>query len=167
MSAWTVISGNAIDANSPWHEGLVEDFHDNISYNYERALRCGRNAVGVRLALARGRKAFTVSLDATGDGASTVTITYATDATDGDPNFLTSETPTFSYSLEQDSGGGVNWSEFFSNDWNEGFQHFIASRPDADEDMTIQINCANASGGSGTFAGWINWRAEALVASGE
>ncbi len=166
MSSWTTILDAWIDRDSPWHAGLVTDFRDNIAYNSEHATRTGTNAAGVRLAYARGRTAFTVTIDGSGDGASTVTITYATDALDGDPNFLSSETPVFTYNLEQD-GTGSAWSSFYAIAWNTGIQHFITTRADADETVAIQINIANSSDTSATVKGWVNWRADAIVASGE
>ena len=92
MAAWTDITSTRVDADSPVDEDLVGDLNDNSKSLREQALRCGTNTTGVRLTLARGRFAANITLDGSGNGVDTNTITFSSSATDGDPNFSAAPT---------------------------------------------------------------------------
>lgn len=91
MSVWTSISSTRLDADSPIDEDLTTDLDDNAKSIRERQLRTGIHALGVRLALARGEKAASVAISS-GLGTSIDTITFSSDATDGNPNFSAAPT---------------------------------------------------------------------------
>ncbi len=106
MAGWTDISASRKDADSPIDEDLIGDLDDNATYNHERAIRSGTHTTGVRTCMARGRTAFDWSTTRVG----TVSITFATDADDGDPNFLAA--PRVYATLAEDATSSQEWSSF-------------------------------------------------------
>jgi len=84
---YTDISAARTDADSDVDEDLMTDLADNDRHNFSHALRCGTFTTGVRRAFAGGTHDDTINTDGSGHGTSTGTITFASDAVDGPPNF--------------------------------------------------------------------------------
>jgi len=92
--SWVTLTSGQTDAESSINDTLMDQIRDNEDYLFDSAVRGGALTSPVRLALARGEKtglsiAATNQIGATGiyRGGTSVTITFATDADDGDPDF--------------------------------------------------------------------------------
>lgn len=145
---WTDISASRQDADSPIDEDLVGDIIANTEYNHDNAVRGGTHALGVRLAMARGRTAF--------GGSSISTIDVVIDFTageDGVPNF--SDTPIVTTSIEEDTGGS-SWGGVIA-------AHHIKGGTLSGTGCTVDINW----GGTAAYYGWVHWIAIGKVTSGE
>lgn len=106
MSNWTTIPDTDTDADSPLTESLLTDMKENCEYLFETAVRSGMHgAPHVRTALARGFVEASYSGGASDTGWQEVTITYATDSLDGDPNF--SGAPALAFGMTR--YGGTAW----------------------------------------------------------
>jgi len=169
MSDFTTISAGRRDVDSPVDEDLIDDIIENTEHNEEHAMRVGTYAVGVRRAWACGRMGATTSTpwtfttSAGGDGSTTVTVLYSTDAEDGDPNFLTGETPIVAFSLEEnDDASSVPW---LSTGFNMPIA-WIGHGTNIDTGFTIEIGVENGQG-SIDYEGFVNWTATALVDTDE
>jgi hypothetical protein len=158
---WTDIADSAFDADSPITEDLLEDIVENVEYEHERALRCGIHATGVRLAMARGKKAFSFSADGSGYGSATATVTFSSDALDGDPNFTSA--PVVYMCLEEDDAdtawlvtGGINADEWIAH---------ISDTPST-TGFTAKV-AAKSLTASQDYDGFFNWIAIGAVTAGE
>ena len=166
MSTWTTISDSRVDADSPVTESLVTDLRENTEYNHERAVRSGTHGAGVRVATAKGRTAFSDTTDGSGDVTTTASITYSTDADDSvDPNFSANVRPV--WSLEEDSSGGNQaWVNFTSSGTDTLTAYVLDGT--ADDGLGFNVSVVFGGGAATTaVAGFINWKVEGTVASGE
>jgi hypothetical protein len=159
MSDFTNIASTRRDADSPVNESLIDDAIENTEYNRERALRCGTHGTGARMALARG----TVTFAATGLGADHLfsgTITFSSDADDGDPNF--SAAPRAYLALEEVTTGGYDaWS-------NTIHPKYIAMQAGGISATQLfwEVQFENP-GASDDISGIVHWEAIGPVTSGE
>jgi hypothetical protein len=90
--SWVTLTSGQTDAESPVNDTIMDQIRDNEDYLFDSAVRGGTLTSPVRLAVARGEKT-SLSIAATTQtagiyrGGTSVTITFATDADDGDPDF--------------------------------------------------------------------------------
>lgn len=123
-----------------WDNELVTDtklnqMKDNTHHNYKYKLATGDGTPNLKMA--RGVKQFTIS---TGNFTGSATITFATDADDGDPAF--SNTPRITYGLEYVSGafssGGYNF--WFRNLTTTTFEMLLSSDTAHAADLTVRVH---------------------------
>jgi hypothetical protein len=110
MGEYTKIAAARKVADKPLDEDLVEDLSDHGDYNFDHAVRGGTDAVGVRLAIARGETDFT----AVSQTLVQVDITFATDSDDGDPGF--SAAPRVIVTLKEDATSTNDWTGLAAGD---------------------------------------------------
>jgi hypothetical protein len=145
---WTDISASRKDADSPLDEDLFSDLDDNTTYNYERAIRSGTHATGVRTAMARGKTSFS------GSSISTIDVVLDfTAADDGAPSF--SASPIVTTALEENTSGS-SWATVIA-------AHHIKGGTLSATGCTIDVNW----GGQANYQGWVHWVAIGDVTSGE
>lgn len=116
--AWTDVLDSEIATNDWISTGPVTKLVDNEQYNNDHGCRCGTDAVGVRLAIARGRTYFQCAnishpfYTASDDVGVAGNIDFATDSMDGNPNF--SSTPMVWFTIEdflEDGDNDTYWRE--------------------------------------------------------
>lgn len=156
--SWTEIAATRYDQDSPEDEDLWGDIIANAAYNYDHALRCGIHATGARNCMAHGVVSFSdVTVGA--NKAFTGTVTFATDAIDGDPNFSTP--PTVILTLEQVTDATYEaWTPANSI---YAYSAIVTAR-DVDT-FTYRIQFYNAL--DPDLSGKLHWRAVARVTAGE
>jgi hypothetical protein len=158
MSDFTVISDGRVDADSPIDEDLITDLRENDEYLFERAVRAGTHATGVRLAIARGADDFS---DATADGTVSFsgTITFSTaDSDDGDPNFDVA--PRVILTIERN--GGDAWT---ANITAMRIPLHITDGSLSTTGFTWGFECTVA--GPNNIVGKVHWIAIGTVTTGE
>ena len=153
MGEYIKIASTRTDGDSSADEDLFTDLAEHSDYNYDHAIRSGTDAVGVRLALARGSKAFTVQSGAAVMGSHTVTLSAAND---GDPNFLSA--PRVFLSVREDDTSATAWSTI------DAASAFVEDEPSA---ATFGIGIRIDDGGNNSFKGFVDWLAIGPVTAGE
>lgn len=157
---WNTIADGSVDADSPVNETLMTNMRDNMVYNHDRAVRSGTHATGVRLAIARGTYDFNITIVT---GTVSHAFTFATDATDGDPNFSAAPLVVFGMEERIVTGGGTDC------DWATDDTVVTANIQDgtlSSTGMTVDITCRTDS--SDTYCkGTLHWVAFGAVTSGE
>jgi len=155
--AWTDISSSREDQDSPVDEDLMGDIIDNTEYNFDHAVRGGTHATGVRLAIARG---YVQVLDTTvgADYKKTGTVTFSTDAADGNPNFDSS--PFVWMTVREILGGGTydTWSTAIYS-----VSPYIEDVSPTDFDWCVQFH----NGGDPDIGFQLWWMAIGAVTAGE
>ena len=166
MGTYTEISTTDTAANIPVTEDLVGDIAANAKYNYDHAARCGTDAVGVRLGVARGKIPFDID-GSVGDDKFTGTIVFATTTPanggpiDGDPNFLASSDVITVVITPEDPNTGDDWNGAGYN--NPPISVWVKYAVAAGFTYHIEFNCA----GSLDLDGILHWIAFGDVAAGE
>jgi len=157
MSDWTTIPDSDCDADSPVDEDLMGDLKENVEYLYERAVRGGTHATGVRVVLARGTITDTSLTDGAGDiWNQTVALSFST-AIDGDPNF--DSAPVVVVTPEESSA---------STDWGTTWQVSASIVEGTRTASGCTIEWTIRSGpASSTIGVVLNWIAVGLPTAGE
>lgn len=159
MPGFVYIDSSRLDANSAWTEDEAGDLSNNTEHNFEHAVRGGTYGSGVRLVVARGRTAWSMSSHATTED--TTAIVFATDAADGDPNFDSGETPVITYSIEEDAGstGLANLGASME------FWHWVGIGTLDYQGFSVVVHLDDNA--SNTYSGYINWTAHGLPSTDE
>jgi hypothetical protein len=158
--SWVDLTTGQTDAESPVNDTLMDQIRSNEDYLFDSALRGGTFGTPVRLVVARGVKAVSITVNtqigATGiyRGANTYTVTFSTDSDDGDPGF---------------SANPRVYATFYSQDTDLTGTNAAVVTPYVNSDSNTQtiINVNAWCPASATIAGNLYWMAIGPPTAGE
>lgn len=160
MGEYVKISSTRVDADSPIDEDLTADLSEHGDYNYDHGLRVGEDATPVRRVIAMGGDDFS-DTSPIANVRFTGTVTFSTDADDGDPNFLLGFVPNIQVSLFEDHNNGDYWqpsqliNSVHCGFWNNTYTGF---------DWYVQFNNTAITP---DIYGYIHWVAYGKPSAGE